>query len=922
MDLLERERELATLDALVLGAKAGEARLALIEGPAGIGKSQLMTALRRQAEAAGMRVLAARGSELEREFPFGVVRQLLEPVAAEDAFSGATEGARSVFGDPGTEDAALADASFGTLHGLYWMTLNLAESRPLLLTIDDLHWVDRPSLRYLAYVLRRIEGVPILIAAGLRSAEPGTDPALLAEIVGDPCVVPVHPGPLSRVASRSLIEERLGDIPHEDFAAACFEATGGNPLLLRQLLTALASEGVRPEASQARVVREIGPRAVSRTVMLRLARLSGEAKSVAQSVAVLGEDAALHAVAALAGLGEAEAARATGELAQAEILRHGSPLGFVHALVRDAVYLELPPGERELQHDRAARMLDEQGASKEHVAAHLLLTAPRGDQWAAQILQHAGREASHRGAADSAPAYFARALREPVPDERRPRLLFELGLAQLQTDGTAAIDHLREAHATLDDPVSRTIAAAIIARVIMFRGRPEEAAALVRDAAAELPEELDDLKRALNAVELATTFFGDVDWAALPQIGVEPRPGLTIGEKMLASVASMYEACAGGTAERSVELSMAALEDGELVAADNALLVIAAIRPLVIADREEATEAWERSLAEAYRRGSVFELAGIHLWYGFAQYFRGELADAEASLQLAAEEIDRWGFGVTADWYAAAFQCLTFNARGKLAEARAAIERPPHPGEHRSDGARCWHHSYAALLLAEGKWEEAVAAADECARLFGAMPNPADMHWRSLKAYALHKLGRDEEAEVVALEELELARAWGAPGTVARSMRTLGRTRGEAGIPLIEEAIALLEGTPARLELARTVAALGTALRRFGRPTDAREPLRRALDLASQCEATLLAEEIRGELQAVGVRPRNDAAAGVDSLTPSERRIVDLAYAGDTNRTIAQQLYVTPKTVEVHLSNAYRKLGIRGRRDLAQALAR
>ncbi|MCW2991442.1 MAG: transcriptional regulator, LuxR family, partial [Solirubrobacterales bacterium] len=687
-----------------------------------------------------------------------------------------------------------------------------------------------------------------------------------------------------------------------------------------QLLTALAAEGVTPTAAQARVVREIGPRAVSRTVMLRLARLSPEARVVAESVAVLGEDAALHAVVALAGIDERDAARATGELAQAEILRHGSPLGFVHALVRDAVYREMPPGERELQHARAARMLDELGASKEQVAAHLLISAPRGDEWVARVLQDAGRAAFRRGASDSAPAYLERALREPPAAERRPQLLFELGVAEILTDGASALEHLRAAHDTIAEPVLKTIAASVLARVIMFRGEPEEAAELARRAAAELPGELEDLRLALRAFELATTFFGDVDWASLaePDVPADPQ---TTGEKMLCAVASVYVAFTGGSAERSVELSLAALAGGDLIQADNALMSVAAIRPLVIADREEAVDAWEQALAEAHRRGSVYELAGVHLWYGFAQYFRGELADAESTLRSADDEIQTWGFGPNAEWYASAFLCLTLNARGKLADARMVLERPVDPGESTTDASRVWHHAHAALLLAEGRWEETIVAADRCRRLFGAVPNPSDMHWRSLKAFALHRLGRDAEAEAVALEELALAQQWGAPGSIARAMRTVGRTRGEAGIPLIEEAIAILEGTPARLEHARTVAALGTALRRFGRPTDAREPLRRALDLANQCEANLLADEVRAELHAVGVRPRNGAAAGIDSLTPSERRVVDLAFAGGTNRHIAQELYVTPKTVEVHLSNAYRKLGIRGRRDLAHALA-
>jgi DNA-binding CsgD family transcriptional regulator len=470
------------------------------------------------------------------------------------------------------------------------------------------------------------------------------------------------------------------------------------------------------------------------------------------------------------------------------------------------------------------------------------------------------------------------------------------------------------------DPVLRAIAASVLGRIIMFQGNAPEAAELARRAAADLPEGLEDIRLALRAFELTTTFFGEVPWGRLPAVEA-PFPPRTTGEKMLCAVAGVYEAFSGGTADRSAELALASLEGGDLIQADNALMSIAALRPLVMADREEAVEAWEQALAQAHRRGSVFELAGLNLWTGYAQYFRGDLAHAETSLRTAWDEMEIWGFGPNAQLYGAGFLGLALNARGKLTEARTFVDHPPHPGDNTTDGARIWHHSHTALLLAEGHWEATLAAADECERLFGAVSNPSDTHWRSLKAYALHRLGRDGEAEVVAQEELEMARAWGAPGSIGRAMRTLGRTRGEAGIPLIEEAIAILEHTPARLEHARTVAALGTALRRFGRPTDAREPLRRALDLAHQCSADLLVEEIRGELQAVGVRPRTDVAAGIESLTPSERRVVDLAHAGGTNRHIAQELFVTPKTVEVHLSNAYRKLGIRGRRDLSRALS-
>jgi DNA-binding CsgD family transcriptional regulator len=193
--------------------------------------------------------------------------------------------------------------------------------------------------------------------------------------------------------------------------------------------------------------------------------------------------------------------------------------------------------------------------------------------------------------------------------------------------------------------------------------------------------------------------------------------------------------------------------------------------------------------------------------------------------------------------------------------------------------------------------------------------------WRSLKAQALDRLGRREEAETLAAGELEIARAWGSPGTVGRSLRVLGTIEREDGLDHLEEACAVLEPAPARLERAKALAALGESLRRARRPTDARKPLRKALELAEVSGATALVERIRSEIYATGARPRTTALSGVGSLTASERRVAGFAADGLSNRDIAQSLYVTPKTVEVHLGNAYRKLGIASRRELPDALA-
>ena len=196
-ELVERERETAALAALVDAAPGGEGRVAWIEGPAGIGKSTLLAEARRYASGAGALVLAARGSELEREFPFGVVRQLFEALVADSAhheriLGGAAAPAAAVFEGAAAEEG---DVSFAALHGLFWVALNLAAERPLVLAIDDLHWCDRPSLRFVAYLARRLEGQPILRAATIRTGEPGTDVALLGEIAHAPSRIAVRSGP-------------------------------------------------------------------------------------------------------------------------------------------------------------------------------------------------------------------------------------------------------------------------------------------------------------------------------------------------------------------------------------------------------------------------------------------------------------------------------------------------------------------------------------------------------------------------------------------------------------------------------------------------------------------------------------------------------------------------------------------------------
>jgi ATP/maltotriose-dependent transcriptional regulator MalT len=366
-------------------------------------------------------------------------------------------------------------------------------------------------------------------------------------------------------------------------------------------------------------------------------------------------------------------------------------------------------------------------------------------------------------------------------------------------------------------------------------------------------------------------------------------------------------------------LARAALRDETLVEWDAGELVVGAIFPLALADLDEATERWDAVRTVAHQSGFVFTMLAYQLWGGYTLFLRGELAEAETELRSAVATAAAWGVPTQQPWAQAVLAELLVD-RGAVGEARALLD-----GAIRlrsgSDPAMLLDRAQMRVLLAEGRVEEALAHAGIFEDHAGWRRHPRYVPWRSLKAQALDRLGRRDEALVLAASELEIAREWGSPGTVGRSLRVLGAIERDDGFDHLEEACALLEHAPARLERAKALAALGEALRRARRPTEAREPLRKALELAEISGATALVERVRAEIYATGARPRTTALHGVRSLTASERRVADLAAEGHSNRDIAQTLYVTPKTVEVHLSNAYRKLRIGSRRELPHVLA-
>jgi DNA-binding SARP family transcriptional activator len=412
-DLADRDTELAAIHAALDDLARGQPGLLLVEGPAGIGKSRLLAEVRRLAADRSLQVRSARGSQLEQAFGFGMVRQLFEPVLAsadrrDDLLAGAAAGASGVFDLH--SDGAL-DGSFAVMHALHALTANLAAAAPVTLAIDDLQWSDGESLRYLAYLVRRLDAVPVLVAATVRAGERNEHDDLLTELLVEPAAVVIRPAPLSEEATARIVAERLGPASPL-FTAACHRMTAGNPLLLRQLLRGLEADGVRPDAAHADRAVAVGSRAVSNMVLLRLRRMPPVATAVARAAAVLGDGATLRAVASLAEVSAEDAAAALSALARAEVVTDEMPIAFVHPLVREAVYRDLSAAERQVQHGRAAEVLAATGAAPEQVAAHLLLAPDATDPQVLEALRSAARTGTGGVASGRALTYLQRALEQ------------------------------------------------------------------------------------------------------------------------------------------------------------------------------------------------------------------------------------------------------------------------------------------------------------------------------------------------------------------------------------------------------------------------------------------------------------------------------------------------------------------------------
>ena len=935
MPLLERDAELARGAELLGEAAAGDGRLLVIEGPAGIGKSVLLDAICTAALAKGFLPLRARAGEIEREFPYGVVRQLFEAElrgrSAGDRntlLAGAAELAAPVVAPEAGAERPSADP-FGVVHGLYWLTANLADERPLVIAVDDVQWSDAVSQRFLAHLGRRLEGLPLLVAVCIRTGEPVGDELLTSEMTTGPDATLFHPAPLSQEAVGQLVAERLGAEPDPGFAAACTEVTGGTPFLVGELVTELGAREIRPDRESSALVREVVPKAVARSILARLRRLAAPAIEVARAVAVLGGDARLHRAATLADVSEADAVDTVERLVAASIFRSGLPLDFAHPVIREAVYSDMSSASRAAAHARAADLLAGEGAEVDAVAGHLLLSEPAARSENVEHLRRAATHALDRGAPDNAAIYLRRALEEGGLSENvHAECLLELGHVERHVTPRDAIEHFQQAHKIATEPSQRVRAVYELADTVMMRPRQEDVVPLI-DAAITEAEQLDpEVAIRLEALRFQQSMF---DQRLLPST-VERLPKLRAnirgdsrGGRLTALVLASAGAATGRPAEEIEQLVRTGMPGGALPPDEppDSWVMVPMFNALVgLEALDDGLRAADALADLARERGST---VGINVALGGRCWMnsrRGDLVAVEADLRAILALAEQHDFAI---YGAGAARWLAIDAM---------IERPDLADEAETclelDFAPETEGLYLRVMLLEMRGRIRLAAGDsagaiedlrQCALLPEALGNPNDLGWRPALALALAPTDPDEALEL-ARAELQHAERFTKPPAIGRALRVLGMVeRGEKGLAHLMRAVEVLDGSPARLELARALVELGAAQRRAGQRADAREPLRRGLDLAHRCGATRLEQRARDELAATGARPRRAVLTGRDALTATEQRIAQMAADGMSNREIAQALFVTSKTVENHLGRVYPKLGINSRKQLAGALA-
>lgn len=934
----EHREAAALLAAGIARARSGTGGLVLLRGATGTGRTSVLEAAAEDAAARGMRVLRARCAPGYAAGPFATVRQLLDSVAGFE------------YPDPAGEEREQA--------ALLWRILRAhASETPMLVAVDDVHLADGPSYRWLVEAARHVGRLPlpVLLAVTERSqydiepAAPGFTHTL------SPALVDTHTlAPLTADAAARLVRAEHPAAPAE-WVETCARAGAGSPLLLRALLDDLGAVTPRPATdhgvadnvpADAAGIRSHLPAGDSPTPYPPVPETSaalypgsypaavhwwldsaGPATAeVARALAVLEEgwsDPGGPPAGLLAELAGADPARVAGWLTAMTglgVLRPG-PDGhprYAHPLLRDAVLTGVPDARRRTVHRAAAEAMLHRGTPIGTVARQLLLSGPVGASWVPAVLRDASANALRDGHSEQAVMFLRRALEEPLPEDHRQRILTELGSLECAgPESSAGMTRLTEALRLHGTPQDRVRAAVALGTALAGRGR------------------------ARAAVEVLRTVDGQL--SGHPDLGAALQTASALLSDQDQSVRQDVYRCLSDTAEQSPELVGPAARallvryaaTAALTSADDAMRRVRALlaepaHPLTepfLLGTAAAVAQWADELDEADRlvdRG----LAGqrpdlLHPMHAALLNTRADIAAARGEYALLPAERPGPAQGPS---NVHATTLIALVETGRAEEARRLAD-----GFDLREAPDNWELNrflYARGVQRAAAGDTAGALHDflECGRRQTArdVVSPVVTPWRSAAAGCRLALGSPREALVLAEEELRLARVWGTPRTVGRALRVLGTvTGGRRGLRLAEEAVRLLTDAPAAAqgELVAALLAQGRQLTAAGERARARECLRTAARHAERLGAVRLRTLAEDALRDGGARRAATARTGSGSLTGSELRIARLAAEGRTNTEIAGLLHLARRTVETHLTSTYKKLGIRRRAELGQALS-
>ncbi|MFJ3669870.1 ATP-binding protein [Streptomyces sp. NPDC090106] len=875
--LWERDEEVRGIERAIealCADRTSSGSVLVFRGEAGLGKTALLGEVRRIAEEHRCTVWSARGGETLRSVPFNVVRQLLQPALV----SLMPEEAREYLGDwydiagPAlgmTEPGEGRPDPQNVCDGLVAAVRRLARrDYPLVLVVDDAHWADQETLRWLAAFAERLDDLSVLVVVARRPGEVAGESARHLDAVAAAAGAPVTTlSALTPAATEGLTRATLGAHADAPFCRQVWAVTGGNPYETVELLAKVQDSEIEPVESQADELRALNRSARGGGLVTRLKALGVEATQFAWAAAILGTGISVELVATLARLSPDNAARCAELLRTARILTEPDPaagpiddgdLEFVHPLIATAVYNSIPSSYRTAMHGIAAQVVTDSGLGAAMASRHLLQVHPDDDAELVEQLREAAREHLAVGAPEAAVRCLERALKEPPRQERHARVLYELGCATLLTAPATTIDHLQSALAMPGlDSDERVEAVFRLSQALLHNDQLEDAVRTVEAEAAR--REPGPAQLRLHAVQY---MWEGIHAGEASSPGRSERlaelaatcTGRDNSERALLILRGFDAMTHGENAELVVELSDRALVNGRLAPGlgwtdtewgVEILMMLAS--SYTYTDRLDRAESLFQEALRTYVSAgwSGGHLALAHAFLGFALRRRGLLREAEETLRESLRIAERVGRGLPLYWSASCNLVDTLLARGHVSEAWEVAEQygfaPPYPStivlpDPRSVRGR--------LLLAVGRTKEAVhelEGAEKAAAARGHF-NPVMVPWELDLARAL-VVEDPARAARLAADARKAAERFGTDTAIGEALRCAAALEtGERAVRLLSQAVTYLEASPCQYEHAAARVEYGIAARSIAE-------INRGMQLARSCAADGLVAQAKRVLE-------------------------------------------------------------------------